>query len=216
MAKVRVASFSVSMDGYAAGPRQDLENPLGVGGTELHEWAFATRTFRRMQGIEGGSIDEDDDFAIRGFENVGAWILGRNMFGPLRGPWPDDQWKGWWGGDPPFHVPVFILTHHPRPSIAMQGGTTFHFVTEGMNDALHRAKVAAAGMDVRIGGGPNTIQQFLRAGLIDELHLAITPVILGSGEPLFAGVDLAKLGYTCIRHAATPHAMHVVLIRASV
>jgi dihydrofolate reductase len=203
----------MSIDGYAAGPGQDLANPLGVGGTALHEWAFATRTFRRMHGTEGGSGGVDDEFAARAFANIGAWIIGRNMFGPVRGPWPDDQWKGWWGNDPPYHVPVFILTNHPRQSIEMQGGTTFHFVTDGIQSALQRAESAAGGLDVRIGGGPNTIRQFLRARLIDELHLAVAPVILGSGEPLLAGIDAAKLGYRCSRHAATPNATHVVLTK---
>jgi len=211
MGKVRVASFSMSIDGYGAGPDQDLANPLGVGGVALHEWAFATRTFHRMQGNEAGSTGIDDEFAALGFANVGAWILGRNMFGPVRGAWPDDQWKGWWGDSPPYHVPVFVLTHHPRSAIEMQGGTTFHFVTEGIEAALRRAQAAAGGRDVRVGGGPGTIRQYLSAGLVDEVHLAIAPVVLGAGEPLFAGIDAAKLGYTCTRHAATANATHVVL-----
>jgi len=214
MTRVRVESFTVSLDGYGAGPNQDIDNPLGVGGTELHEWALATRTFQRVLfRTEGGTTEIDDEFAARGFENIGAWILGRNMFGPVRGPWPDMDWKGWWGEDPPYHVPVFVLTHHARPSIRMQGDTTFHFVTGGIREALERAREAAAGMDVRIGGGPNVIQQYLRAGLIDEMHVAIAPVLLGSGERLFVDVDLRALGYHCIRFAASDKATHVVLRR---
>jgi dihydrofolate reductase len=213
MGTVSVRSFSISLDGFGAGVRQSLENPLGVGGMALHEWAFATRTFRRMFGQEGGSTGIDEDFAARGFENVGAWILGRNMFGPIRGPWPDDGWKGWWGPNPPYHVPVFVLTHHPRDSIVMEGGTTFHFVTDGIQAALERAKSAANGRDVRIGGGVATIQQFLRARLIDDMHLAISPVLLGSGERLFADLDAAELGYRCVEHVATDKATHVILRR---
>ena len=213
MPKIRVNAFSISIDGFGAGPRQSLENPLGVGGLALHEWAFATRTFQRMFGQEGGATGIDDDFAARSFENVGAWILGRNMFGPVRGPWPDESWKGWWGDTPPYHVPVFVLTHHPRESIVMQGGTTFHFVTDGMEAALERAAAAAAGKDVRIGGGVATIKQYLRAKLIDEMHVAISPTLLGSGEHLFEGIDLVALGYRCTAHVATPHAMHLVLSR---
>lgn len=213
MAKVRVNAFSISIDGYGAGPRQSLENPLGVGGLALHEWAFATKTFQRMFGREGGATGIDDDFAARSFENVGAWILGRNMFGPIRGPWPDDTWRGWWGDTPPYHVPVFILTHYPRQSIVMQGGTTFHFVTDGIHAALERATQAAAGKDIRIGGGVATIQQYLRAGLIDEMHVAISPVLLGSGERLFETLDLVALGYRCTEHVAAPNATHFVLSR---
>ncbi len=214
MTRVRVESFAISLDGYGAGPEQDSDNPLGVGGTQLHEWFFPTRTFRRAHsGAEDGTTGVDDEFAARGFENVGAWILGRNMFGPIRGPWPNMDWKGWWGDDPPYHVPVFVLTHHPRPPIRMQGNTTFHFVTSGIHEALTLAQEAAAGMDVRIGGGPNVIRQYLRAGLIDELHLAIAPVLLGSGEPLFEDLDLRALGYGCVRFAASDKATHVVLRR---
>ena len=211
MSKLRVNGFSVSFDGYGAGPDQSLENPLGVGGKALHEWAFATRTFRKMFGQEGGSTDIDDRFAARGFENVGAWILGRNMFGPVRGPWPDESWKGWWGAEPPYHVPVFVLTHHSRAPIEMEGGTVFHFVTDGIHAALERAKDAAQGKDVRVGGGAATIRQYLRARLLDELHLAIAPKLLGRGEALFAGIDLAELGYACTEHVSTPNAMHVVI-----
>src|SRR5579872_926396 len=199
MARVRDNGFTISLDGYGAGPNQDLENPLGVNGTDLHGWFFPTRTFQQgVLGAEGGTTGIDDDFAARGFENVGAWILGRNMFGPIRGPWPNMNWKGWWGDNPPYHVPTFILTHHAREPIEMEGGTTFHFVTGGIHEALDRAREAAKGMDVRIGGGSDTIRQYLREGLIDELHIAIAPVLLGRGEPLFEGVDLRSLEYKCV------------------
>lgn len=213
MSRLRVHCFALSLDGYGAGPDQSLENPLGAGGMALHEWAFATRTFRQMHGGEGGSTDVDDGFMARGFDNIGAWILGRNMFGPIRGPWTDDAWKGWWGDSPPYHVPVFVLTHHPRPPVTMAGGTTFHFITEGIHVALQRAREAARGRDVRLGGGVATIRQYLSAQLIDELHLAIAPVLLGSGEALFAGLDAASLGYRCKEHVATPAVTHVVLAR---
>jgi dihydrofolate reductase len=213
MSRLRVQSFSISLDGYGAGPGQDLEHPLGVGGEKLHEWAFATRTFQRIHGTGGGAEGVDDDFAARGFENVGAWILGRNMFAPSRGPWPDDGWKGWWGPNPPYHVPVFVLTHHARPSIAMEGGTTFHFVTEGIHAALARAVEAAGGKDVRLGGGVATVREYLAAGLVDEIHLAIAPVLLGSGEHLFAGLDVARLGLEVAEHVPTRLATHVVLAR---
>ncbi len=214
MSRVRVASFSVSIDGYGAGPEQSLENPLGIGGTELHQWAFPTRTFQRtLFGAENGTTGTDDDFAARGFRNIGAWILGRNMFGPIRGPWSDPSWKGWWGEEPPYHVPVFVLTHHFRAAIEMKGNTTFNFVTGGIEEALEQAREAAAGMDVRIGGGANTIQQYLRAGLIDELHLAIAPVALGSGEHLFKGLDLRALGYDCVEFVPSTKVTHVVLQR---
>jgi dihydrofolate reductase len=209
-----VESFAISLDGYGAGPNQDISNPLGVGGDALHQWALPTRTFQRaLFGADSGATGVDDDFAARGFKNVGAWILGRNMFGPIRGPWPDMNWKGWWGENPPYHVPVFILTHHARPAIRMEGNTAFHFVTGGIHEALEQAREAAKGMDVRIGGGPNTIKQYLRAGLIDELHLAIAPVLLGEGERLFEGVDLRGLGYECIEFVASEKATHVVLRR---
>lgn len=213
MSKLRVQSFSISIDGYGAGLHQDLANPLGVGGMALHQWFFATRTFQKMHGGDGGATGIDDDFAARGFANVGAWILGRNMFGPVRGPWPDDAWKGWWGENPPYHTPVFVLTNHPRPSVAMDGGTVFHFVADGIRAALARAIEAAHGQDVRLGGGVATIRQYLRAALIDEMHLAILPVLLGSGEHLLAGIDAAALGYQCAEHVATPNATHVVLTR---
>ncbi|MCT9811151.1 dihydrofolate reductase family protein [Acidovorax sp. Be4] len=214
MAQVRVEGFTVSIDGYGAGPHQDLEHPLGLGGEELHQWLLPTRTFQKaLFGKDGGTTGVDDDFAARGFRNVGAWILGRNMFSPFRGDGPDDHWKGWWGDNPPYHVPVFILTHHARAPIVMEGGTTFHFITGGIHDALERARAAAAGMDVRIGGGPDTIRQYLREGLIDELHLAIAPVLLGRGESLFAGLDLRALGYACVECVASAKATHVVVRR---
>ena len=214
MARVRVQGCTLSLDGYGAGPDQDINNPLGVGGTELHQWLIPTRTFQRnLFGKDGGTTGIDDDFAARGFQNVGAWILGRNMFGPIRGDWPDDNWKVWWGDNPPYHVPVFILTHHARAPIDMEGGTTFHFVTGGIHEALDRAREAAGGKDVRIGGGPSTIRQYLREGLVDELHIAISPVLLGRGEPLFAGLDLRALGYACVESVASEKATHVVLRR---
>ncbi len=211
--KLRVNSFSISLDGYGAGSDQSLENPLGVGGMRLHEWAFATRTFRQMFGQEGGTTGVDDDFAVRGFDNLGAWILGRNMFGPVRGAWPDDHWKGWWGDNPPYHVPVFVLSHHPRDSIIMEGGTTLHFVTEGIHKALARATAAAEGKDIRLGGGVATIREYLREGLVDEMHFAISPTLLGSGEHLFSVINLAELGYHCTEHVATEKATHIVLTK---
>jgi dihydrofolate reductase len=213
--KLRVASFGVSIDGYGAGPDQDLDHPLGVGGEAIFAWFFPTRAFRRMHGEEGGETGVDDDFAARGFETIGAWIIGRNMFGPVRGPWPDLDWRGWWGEEPPYHTPVFVLTHHPRPPLVMTGGTTFHFVTDGIEAAHARAFEAAGGQDVRLGGGVATVRQYLRAGLIDELHLAMAPTLLGAGEPLFAGLDLVELGYRCADHAATPNATHVTIVKAS-
>jgi len=213
LSKLKVSAFSVSIDGYGAGPDQSLQNPLGVGGEALHEWAFPTRTFQRMFGNGSGTLGVDEDFAARSFANVGAWILGRNMFGPVRGPWPDDDWKGWWGDEPPYHVPVFVLTHHPRAPIQMQGGTTFHFVTGGIHEALERAREAAAGKDVRVGGGVQTVREYLRADLIDEMHLAISPALLGRGEALLADIDLTALGFRCSEHVASAHAMHVVLTR---
>jgi dihydrofolate reductase len=212
MTRVRVESFTISLDGYGAGPNQDLSNPMGIGGTGLHQWAMPTITFQRaVFGGDSGTTGVDNDFAMRGFDNIGAWILGRNMFAPSRGPWVDMSWKGWWGDNPPYHVPVFILTHHPRAPLAMAGGTTFHFITGGIHQALELARTAAQGKDVRIGGGVNTIQQYLRAGLIDEMHFAISPVLLGSGERLFEGVDLRNLGYQCVQNAGTEKATHVVL-----
>lgn len=211
MTRVRVESYSISLDGYGAGPDQSLDNPLGIGGPDLHQWLFPTRTLQRALFDKDGTTGVDDDFAARGFQNVGAWILGRNMFAPTRGPWTDMSWKGWWGDSPPYHVPVFVLTHHARPPIEMQGGTTFHFVTEGIHEALDRARNAASGKDVRIGGGANTIRQYLRERLIDELHIAISPVLLGRGEPLFEGIDLRALGYECVQSVASEKAAHIVL-----
>jgi dihydrofolate reductase len=213
MSKLRVNAFAVSLDGYGAGPRQDRDNPLGVGGELLHKWFYPTHTFKSMFGGSHGTTGVDDDYARRSMENMGAWIMGRNMFGPIRGAWPDESWKGWWGSNPPYHVPVFVLTHHPRSSIEMEGGTTFHFVTEGIEEALRRAREAAGAKDIRIGGGAETIRQYLRAGLIDELHLAHAPVLLGSGENLFAGLDLPALGYAVTQHVATEAATHVVISR---
>ncbi len=218
MTKLRVAAFSVSIDGFGAGPAQALENPMGVGGMALHEWVFGTKTFVQMHGAfaESGQPareDVDDRFAARSFENLGAWIMGRNMFGPIRGAWPNDEWKGWWGETPPYHVPVFVLTNHARPPLVMAGGTTFHFVTDGIHAALSRAQEAAQGKDIRLGGGTATIREYLTARLIDELHLAVSPVVLGKGEHLFHGIDLASLGYRCTERAFSERAMHVVLAR---
>jgi dihydrofolate reductase len=213
MSKLRVNSFSISIDGYGAGPNQSIETPLGVGGESLHEWMVTTKTFQQTYGNEGGTTGVDDEFTARGFDNIGAWILGRNMFGPVRGPWPDDSWKGWWGDTPPYHAPVFVLTNHPRESVAMDGGTTFHFVTDGIHAALERARKAAKGQDIRLGGGAATIRQYLMARLIDELHIAVSPILLGSGEHLFAGLDMPGLGYRCTSQVASEAAMHYVLTR---
>ncbi len=214
MSKVRVAAFSVSLDGFSAGPRQDLQNPLGVRGPEIFAWFFPTDVFKKMHG-EGtgvaGSLGVDNDFALRSFENVGANILGRNMFGPVRGPWPDESWKGWWGDTPPYHTPVFVLTHHARPPLVMNGGTTFHFVTDGLESALRQAKDAARGKDVRIGGGVSVIRQYLMGGHIDEMHLALSPVLLGEGEHLFSGINLRALGMAVERSVAGENATHVVI-----
>lgn len=211
--KLRVHCFALSIDGYGAGPGQNLQNPLGKGGEGLHEWFFPTRSFQEMIGKAGGTTGVDNDFAERGFANVGANILGRNMFGPQRGEWTDDQWRGWWGDNPPYHSPVFILTHHPRASIEMQGGTTFHFVTEGIHVALERAKQAAKGKDVRLGGGVSTVRQYLQAKLVDHMHLAISPVLLGSGEHLLAGIDLPKLGYVRTEHVVGSSVTHVIIVK---
>ena len=214
MGTVRVAAFTISIDGFGAGPDQSLQDPLGKGGEELHQWLLGTRTFRELQGAVGeASQGIDDRFARRSFDGVGAWIIGRNMFGPIRGPWPDDDWKGWWGEAPPYHVPVFVLTHHRRPSVQMAGGTTFHFVTDGIDAALAQARAAAGGRDVRIGGGVATIRQYLAAGLIDELHLVVSPVVLGRGESLLAGIDLPAHGFRVIERAPGESALHVVLAR---
>lgn len=215
VSKLRVRSFGISIDGFGAGPNQDLENPLGVGGTALQEWFFETQTFQKILGRLEGATGVDDEFAASGFKGIGAWILGRNMFGPIRGPWPDDAWNGWWGANPPFHTPVVVVTHYARPSITMEGGTTFHFVTDGIHAALERASVAANGQDVRLGGGVATIRQYLKAGLIDEMHLAISPILLGTGEHLLAGIDLLQLGYRCTEHISTAKATHIVLTKRS-
>ena len=212
MSQLRVESFTLSLDGFGAGTDQSLHHPLGLGGTALHGWALPTQTFQRhLFGNDSGETGVDEDFAARGFQNIGAWILGRNMFGPVRGPWPDESWRGWWGDNPVYHVPVFVLTHHARPPLVMECGTTFHFVTEGPVVALERACAAAGDKDVRVGGGVNTIQQYLRLGLIDEMHVAISPVLLGAGERLFDGIDLPALGYVCSEHVSSARAMHIVL-----
>lgn len=221
MSKFRVNAFGISIDGYGAGPDQDLANPMGIGGMALHQWVLGTKTFQKIHADFAGSLigDEvgrggvDDDFAARGFESLGAWIMGRNMFGPMRGPWADDPWEGWWGKNPPYHVPVFVLTHHARAPITMEGGTTFHFVTDGIHAALARAREAAQGKDVRLGGGVATVREYLSAGLIDELHIVISPVLLGRGEHLLAGIDAVSLGYKCTERAVTDHATHVVLTK---
>lgn len=221
MAKVRVDAFGLSLDGYGAGIGQELENPMGIGGMELHEWVFGTKTFQKIAGDfaapligdRTGRGGIDDDFAARGFENIGAWIMGRNMFAPTRGPWADDGWRGWWGDNPPYHVPVFVLTNHARRPVTMVGGTTFYFVTDGIHAALRRAQEAAQGRDVRVGGGVATVRQYLCAGLVDQLHLVVSPVLLGRGEPLLAGIDLVNLGYRCSEHVASERVTHVVLAR---
>jgi dihydrofolate reductase len=214
MSQLVVRSFGVSVDGFGAGPDQSLEHPLGVRGPELMEWFFHTRMWRQINGEAGGETGIDEEFATRGFANIGASILGRNMFGPVRGPWPDESWKGWWGDDPPYHTPVFVLTHHPRATLPMAGGTDFYFVTDGIESALRQAKEAAGGMDVRLGGGVATIRQYLQARLIDELHLALRPVLLGEGESLFRGIDLRRLGYSIVESTAGERATHLIIRRA--
>jgi len=214
MSKVRVAAFTLSLDGFGAGPDQGLEHPLGRNGEELHRWYVATRTFRAMHGGEGGAVDGvDEAFAARSMQGFGAWIMGRNMFGPIRGPWPDDSWRGWWGDEPPYHVPVFVLSHHAREPLEMKGGTTFHFVTEGIETALAKAREAAGGKDVRIGGGVSTVRQYVHARLVDELHFAFGPMLLGRGEHMFHGIDWRALGYRCVETKAGENATHVVLGR---
>jgi dihydrofolate reductase len=213
VSRLVVACFAVSIDGFGAGTDQDLQNPLGVRGPELFDWLFHTRTFRELHGEPGGETCVDDEWAAKGFEGIGAWILGRNMFGPIRGPWPDERWKGWWGDEPPYRVPAFVLTHHPRAPIEMKGGTTFHFVTDGIESALRRAKEAAGGRDVRLGGGVAAIRQFLEAGLVDEMHLVLAPVLLGLGENLLGGIDLRSLGYECVEHVPGHRAAAHVVIR---
>ncbi len=213
MSKLRVQSFALSIDGFGAGPRQDRANPLGVRGPELMEWFFPTRVWRSMQGQEGGESGTDNAIAEEGFRNLGAWILGRNMFGPVRGPWPDERWRGWWGEEPPYHVPVFVLTHHARAPLPMAGATTFHFVTGGIEAALEQARAAAGGRDIRLGGGVATVRQFLQARLVDEMHLAIRPVLLGAGEHLLHGLDVRGLGYECARYVPGERAAHVFVRR---
>ena len=214
MSKVRVAAFAVSLDGFGAGPNQSLENPLGVRGTELHTWMFKTKVFQQMYGNGDGVEDIDNTFAEKSFENVGAWIMGRNMFGPVRGPWTD-EWRGWWGENPSYHTPVFVLTHHKREPLVMEGGTTFYFITDGIESALEKAKAAAKGKDVRIGGGTQTVREYLKAGLIDELHLVYSPIFLGSGESLFDGIDMPKLGYSVAKKVESDAATHILLSKKS-
>jgi dihydrofolate reductase len=215
MSKLRVQSFAISIDGYGAGPNQSLENPLGVRGPELMEWFLNTRSWRNMHQMDGGETGIDNEIAEQGFAGIGAWILGRNMFGPIRGPWIDDSWKGWWGDEPPYHTPVYVLTHYPRAPLKMAGGTTFHFVTDGIQDALRQAKKAAGDQDVRLGGGVSTVRQFLQAGLIDEMHLAVRPVLLGSGENLLNDIDLRASGYEIVKHIHGERAMHVFIRKSS-
>jgi dihydrofolate reductase len=213
MSKIKVAAFSVSLDGFGAGQDQRLENPLGVRGEELHTWIVTTKMFHRMTGKEGGTEGVDNDFAEKSMENIGAWIMGRNMFGPIRGPWPDNEWKGWWGAEPPYHVPVFVLTHHAREPLKMKGGTTFHFMTGGIESALEEAKKVANGKDIRIGGGASTIRQFLQAGYINEMHLAFSPIFLGSGEHLFSGIDMSALGFNQVKKINGEKATHIIVTR---
>jgi dihydrofolate reductase len=213
MSKLRVDVFAISLDGYGAGPDQTRAEPLGKGGEALHDWFVPTRTFQKMLGKDGGTTGINDDYAARAMENVGAWILGRNMFGPIRGPWPDESWRGWWGKNPPYHVPSFVLTHHARPSVEMEGGTVFHFVTDGFEAALARAREAAGGRDIRIGGGVSTVRQYLTAGLIDQMHFAVAPILLGGGESLFAGLDLPRLGYEVTDFVPTEKATHVIVTK---
>jgi dihydrofolate reductase len=213
MPRLLVLGFTISLDGYGAGPNQTKEEPLGVGGEELHDWLVNTRTFKRMSGREGGDAGVDDEFAARSMSDIGAWILGRNMFGPIRGPWPDESWRGWWGKNPPYHGPAFVLTHHPRPSLEMEGGTVFHFVTEGIHSALERARAAAGQRDIRLLGGASTIRQYLQAKLVDEMHVAVSPRLLGSGEHLMIGLDLPALGYQCTKSVATAKAVHYTITR---
>lgn len=215
MGKVKVATFSVSLDGFGAGPNQSLENPLGVRGTELHKWFYKTKVFQKMTGQPGGLEGVDNTYAERSFENTGAWILGRNMFGPIRGPWPNDEWRGWWGDEPPYHTPVYVLTHHKREPLVMKGGTTFYFITDGIQSALKKAKEAAKGKDVRVGGGVQVIREYLKAGLIDELHLVFSPIFLGSGENLLEGIDLPKMGFSVTEKAQTDDATHIILSKKS-
>jgi len=211
--KIKVMNFSISLDGYGAGPSQDIKNPLGLRGEELHTWMYPTKMFRKMIRRDGGTEGVENDLCERSFENVGAWIMGRNMFGPIRGNWTDDEWKGWWGEEPPYHVPVFVLTHHERKPIKMKGDTVFHFVTDGIESAIEKANEAAAGKDIRIGGGASTIRQFLQAGYIDEIHFAFSPIFLGSGEHLFSGIDVSDLGFNKIQRIIGEGATHFILTK---
>jgi dihydrofolate reductase len=211
MSKVKVLNFTISLDGYGAGPHQTLETPLGIGGENLHPWMLHTREFMKMTGKSGGSAGTDNSLVEKAFENIGAWIMGRNMFGPVRGPWPDENWKGWWGDNPPYHVPVYVLTHHERAPLTMEGGTTFYFITTGIEAALEEAKKAASGKDIRIGGGVSTVQQYLKAGHIDELHIAVSPRFLGSGEHLYSGIDMPGLGYKKIERIEGELATHFLI-----
>lgn len=213
MSKVKVTAFSVSLDGFGAGPDQSIKEPLGAGGEALHTWIIGSKMFHRMGGKDGGTEGVDNDFAEKSMENIGAWIMGRNMFGPVRGPWPDNEWKGWWGKKPPYHVPVFVLTHHARKPVEMEGGTTFHFITDGIESALKEARKVANGKDIRIGGGVSTIRQFLQAGYIDEMHLVFSPVFLGSGEHLFSGLDLSALGFNQVQKINGEEATHIILTK---
>ncbi|HXD48997.1 MAG TPA: dihydrofolate reductase family protein [Gemmatimonadaceae bacterium] len=213
MTTVRVQSFGISIDGFGAGPNQDEANPLGVRGPELMEWFFPTRVWRQMQGLDGGETGIDNEIAERGMKGMGAWILGRNMFGPVRGPWPDERWRGWWGEEPSYHAPVFVLTHHARAPLQMQGGTVFHFVTDGIQSALRQARAAAGDKDIRIGGGTATIRQFLEARLIDEMHLALRPIFMGQGESLWRGLDMTALGYECAEQVVGERAVHLFVRR---
>ncbi|HEX2617138.1 MAG TPA: dihydrofolate reductase family protein [Flavobacteriales bacterium] len=215
MPRLIVHGFTISLDGYGAGPEQSLEAPMGTGGQGLHPWLLRTQYFQRTHmGHPDGDVGVDNDMAVQSMENLGAWIMGRNMFGPVRGPWPDEDWKGWWGPEPPYHVPVFVLTHHARPSVQMEGGTVFHFVTEGIEVALERAREAAGSRDIRLGGGASTIRQYLQAKLVDEMHIAVSPILLGAGEPLLAGIDLPQLGYTCAKSVTGERAVHYSITRA--
>lgn len=214
MTRLIVRGFTVSLDGYGAGPKQSLESPLGIGGETLHDWLVTSRTFKQMLGMDGGETGIDDDFAVRSMTGIGAWILGRNMFGPIRGPWTDDSWRGWWGDNPPYHSPVFVLSHYERQPLVMEGGTVFHFVSDGIYAALERAKHVAGGQDIRLLGGTATIRQYVQARLVDEIHLAVSPILLGAGEHLLAGIDLPALGYKITECIPTSKAVHYTISRA--
>jgi dihydrofolate reductase len=214
MSRLRVHCLSMSLDGYVAGPHQSLEEPIGLGGEGLHAWMFECRTWREMTGQAGGTEGVDDGFMAVGFDGIGATVMGRNMFGPVRGPWAPvagKEWRGWWGDDPPYHHAVFVLTHHPHAPIEMQGGTTFHFVTDGIESALEQARGAAGEQDIRLGGGAATVRQYLRAGLVDDLHIAIAPILLGAGERLFDDLGDAVDRYECVEMVRGELATHVRL-----